>query len=93
MSKSTLDKISSLFSNFKERMQAPGQWEDADIAYTYAQQGKVIDPKTMQVSATFDPNTEEGIAIIQDAKERLDAADQTMEAIYAPEQSLDALEH
>ncbi len=93
MSKNTLDKISSLYSSFKERMQAPGQWEDADIAHTYAQQGKVIDLKTMKVSSTFDPNTEEGIAIIQDAKERLDAADQAMEALYSPKQSLDALEN
>ncbi|MGH1375485.1 MAG: hypothetical protein ACRBCK_03965 [Alphaproteobacteria bacterium] len=76
-----LKKLSSL----RQKFSATDAWEDAGIAYKHAQQGEVIDPKTMKVSSTFDPHTDEGMAIIEAAKEHLDTADKAMENLFLPE--------
>ncbi|MGH1403711.1 MAG: hypothetical protein ACRBDL_05665 [Alphaproteobacteria bacterium] len=88
MYENTANKISSLLQQFKTRMQAPSIWEDADNVYEAAKQGKLIDPKTMKVESTFDPDTDEGQSIIDQTKKRLDDADKVMASVFTP----DALE-
>ncbi len=84
MYENTKNKISSLYQQFKTRMHAPAIWEDADKAHEAAKQGQLIDPKTMTVLSTFDPQSDEGQNIIEETKRMLDEADQLMASVYNP---------